>query len=610
MIAHRSRSAWWLSAIALALCLGVTTEARAQLSSLVSPGRLHKTHAALEGVTNCLQCHSKGQQVAADKCLVCHTAVAKRIVAKKGVHRAVAGDCVTCHIEHAGVDAELRPFDQAKFDHAAEAGFPLEGLHAPLKTQCAACHKTRSFLGAPTSCASCHVDTHKGSLGPNCVTCHSTAVKFSAAVNAFDHRRSAFPLVGAHTKVACASCHKNGQFKGVAFASCTSCHTDPHAAKLGASCASCHTETAWRTTKIDHSRTAFPLRGKHAAVDCAKCHIRPAALVKPRSNTCAACHADPHKGTFKQDCSSCHTESTFQKGAFDHATTRFALTDKHAGLTCVSCHKAVRAGASDFRGLLTTCVSCHADTHRGELGVTCAACHTTKTFAVTTFTHANRRPFFDGMHAPLTCAQCHVKTMAPARTTASAAVRVGFVATATACASCHADPHLGQLRASCDTCHTVTTAKFAVTNFAHGATRFPLTGKHVPVACEKCHKVETGTFPSGPGTARRMNGIADGCTTCHEDPHRGQLDRTCVTCHSTATFAVLRYTHKNARQLRDFFAGRHDVPCAQCHTPIGATGATSASRAANYKVSTSCTACHTDVHRGALGPDCAACHKP
>jgi hypothetical protein len=27
-------------------------------------------------------------------------------------------------------------------------------------------------------------------------------------------------------------------------------------------------------------------------------------------------------------------------------------------------------------------------------------------------------------------------------------------------------------------------------------------------------------------------------------------------------------------------------------------------------VSTACSACHTDVHRGALGPRCESCHKP
>ena len=592
-----------------ALHLAGARVASAQLGSLVSPGPLSRAHASLEGVEKCLQCHTKGRQVAADKCLVCHKPIADRIAARKGIHRNVTTDCVTCHVEHAGVDAELRPFDQKAFDHARDTGFALDGLHAPLTANCAACHKTRSFLNVPTRCSACHTDPHKGSLGTECAMCHTTSAKFAAAISGFDHSKTPFPLTGAHAKVPCESCHRNKQFKGIAFASCASCHVDPHKAKLGPLCSTCHTDTSWHTTKVDHARTAFPLRGKHAAVACAKCHVKPATVVKPRFDTCAACHADPHKGAFKTDCGTCHTESGFQKGKFDHAATKFPLTDKHAGLACVACHKTVTAAAMDFRGLKTSCGSCHSDVHRGELGPLCEKCHTAKSFAVKVFTHANPRPFFGGQHASLTCAQCHVKTLAPARTVKNAAERVGFTATSTACVSCHKDVHLGQLTTNCEKCHTIEAAKFAVVGFSHAATTFPLTGKHVPVPCEKCHLVETGMFPAGSGTARRFAGVSSACATCHQDPHRGQLDKTCVTCHTTDTFALPKYTHKNARSLRDFFTGRHVTTCEQCHKPLPGTPS-GVRPAANYKVTTSCVSCHIDVHRGALGPDCAACHKP
>ena len=40
-----------------------------------------------------------------------------------------------------------------------------------------------------------------------------------------------------------------------------------------------------------------------------------------------------HRGAFKQDCSSCHNETGFGRGTFDHATgTSFALTGTHAPL--------------------------------------------------------------------------------------------------------------------------------------------------------------------------------------------------------------------------------------------------------------------------------------
>lgn len=592
---------WIMPLIAAVMHLAAAAESSAQLGALVSPGRLHKAHASLEGVSNCLQCHSKGRQVAAEKCLACHKPVAQRIAAKKGVHRNVAGDCVSCHVEHAGPDAELRPFDQAKFDHGRDAGFPLDGLHAPLGSKCASCHKSRSFLNAPSTCAACHADPHAGSLGAQCASCHSTAVKFAAAIKSFDHSRAAFPLAGAHTRVACESCHRNKQYKGMAFKTCSSCHTDPHQSKLGPVCTSCHTEAGWRTTKVDHARTAFPLRAKHAAVDCAKCHLKSAALVKPRFDTCAACHADPHRGTFKQDCGACHTESGFQKAPFDHATTAFVLTDKHLGLSCVACHKTSRPAANDFRGLRATCVACHTDVHRGELGLSCEKCHTAKTFEVKTFTHARIGPFFAGQHASLSCAQCHSATMQPARTAADApAMRVGFTTTPTSCVSCHKDVHAGQFRAPCESCHSVEIPKFGTPTFSHAATRFPLTGKHAPLACEACHK----------GQPKQLTGLSSECAACHQDPHRAQLGQACQTCHTVQTFAVTRYTHQNAPALREFFVGRHaSATCAACHKPLPARPSESKPVAA-YKLSAACTTCHTDVHRGQLGSDCKSCHKP
>jgi hypothetical protein len=227
------------------------------------------------------------------------------------------------------------------------------------------------------------------------------------------------------------------------------------------------------------------------------------------------------------------------------------------------------------------------------------------------FTHANPRTFFGGQHAPLTCAQCHTATYQPTRTAAAVTMlRVGFTTTATACVSCHKDVHLGQLKGTCESCHTVEAPKFAIAGFAHATTRFPLTGRHAPLQCDACHKVEAGPFPSGLGTARRLTGIATECAACHNDPHRGQLNTECQACHGTDAWSLPRYTHRNARSLRAFFSGRHaSATCAACHKPL--TGTPAGSKVvANYTVSAVCTTCHTDVHKGALGSACETCHKP
>ena len=134
----------WLAAAAAALFAAVP--ASAQIGQLLSPGPLSRAHASLEGADKCQKCHEPGRKVTPALCLSCHKPVAERIQAKRGVHRDVTGDCASCHVEHAGVDAELRPFDPASFDHAVETGFPLDGRHAAVAKNCARCHKTRSFL--------------------------------------------------------------------------------------------------------------------------------------------------------------------------------------------------------------------------------------------------------------------------------------------------------------------------------------------------------------------------------------------------------------------------------------------------------------------------------
>jgi hypothetical protein len=595
--------------------------AHAQLGSLLSPGPLARPHASLEGLSKCEQCHEKGRKVTAQKCLACHAPVAERIKQQKGVHKGVT-ECVACHVDHAGTDGELRPFDQAGFDHAGVAGFALVGRHAPLASKCAACHKTRSFLASQPACGTCHTDVHKGSLGTKCERCHSVNDAFATIGKAFDHSVTAFALTGAHRTTACASCHVSKTYKVASFSTCASCHQTPHPKSFSTACTTCHSTETWRTKKFDHTRTAFPLKGRHATTDCASCHKGSAARVKPAFGTCAACHADPHKGGFKQDCKACHGETTFAKGAFDHAATRFPLSDGHGGLACQSCHKSiVRAGpaaarAMDFRGAATACASCHADPHVGELGSACEACHSAKTFTLATFSHPRFPELFGGRHGPLACASCHKPPAAaagrgaPGRAGAAAAAAMPkFKGTPTECASCHQDVHLGQVGPSCAGCHSVAAPKFAPDRFSHSRASFALTGRHTAVACAACHKTETAAFPSGRGTAMRLKGLATTCQSCHADVHLGQVGSTCESCHGTAAFAVSKYQHR--KPARDFFAGRHLMAaCGACHKTQTRQFPAGRGTAIEFAVSTRCVTCHTDVHRGTLGENCIACHKP
>ena len=570
-----------------------------QLGALVSPGPLAKAHAQLEGVGKCQSCHEVGRKVTAARCLTCHKPIAERIARSVGVHRA-AKECVSCHVDHAGADAELRHLDTRTFNHAAETGFALDGLHARAAANCAACHKTRSFLDARVACSACHTDVHAGQLGADCTRCHSTKVAFKSSRGQFNHATARFALTGAHNKIACESCHKKSVFRGLAFDTCTACHVEPHRRKLGATCTSCHTTETWATRTIDHGKTAFPLVGAHAVVGCQKCH-QPGMLAKPvRADRCSACHVNVHRDSAREDCRTCHTETTFKGAPFDHSTrTSFALAGKHVELACRACHTSVSPAnvplarkVVDFRGVKSECVACHGekDPHNGRFGGRCDSCHGPATFSVTDFKHRGVADFYGGQHERVACERCHVPAQAllPRQTEASGAA--GPKALTMACAGCHTDVHLGQIGVTCERCHAVAGAKFAAAAFVHDRARFALTGAHQSTACATCHRTETRVFPGGHGTAVVFNPVDMRCQSCHRDPHLEQLDARCETCHQTGTFALTTYTH---RGMDDFFGGIHGkYVCKDCHK--SETGQFPAGRgtATRFLVGRTCASCH------------------
>ncbi len=615
-----------LASVLASLVLAAHADAQG-LGTLVSPGKLSKAHANLEGLDKCQTCHEPGRQVTAARCLACHKPVAERIKAKKGVHRNATGDdCASCHVEHAGLDGDLRHFTPKGFDHTGEAGFALDGLHAPL--ECNTCHKTRSYLGLSASCASCHKDVHNGTLGATCQTCHATSVAFKDTRKGFDHSRTKYPLTGAHTKTPCESCHNvKGEYRIARFAVCEGCHKNPHQPALG-TCTTCHVTTSFKEPaegrRFDHAKTGYPLRGRHASVACQTCHVKPATVVRLRYARCADCHQDVHKGLFpREDCASCHTESGFAPAKFDHGTrTKFPLDGKHAATPCLACHK--QAGAQvrapraqrvvDFRGAKAACASCHKDAHKGKLGSSCQTCHGTTSFKVSEFRHPRQPEFFEGAHAGVACEKCHLPEPASrtdlAKGAAAPAAARQYRGVSFQCASCHKDPHLGQVGPDCAACHSLATKGYKPDLFVHTRAKFALTGKHETVPCAKCHAKETGTFPAGKGTAVRLTGLSTECRTCHKDPHLGQLSPRCETCHDAASFRIAKFTHPAKKETEGFFVGKHAaIACAECHPKETMDYPAGRGTAVQYSVPVDCAHCHEDAHKGALGRDCASCHN-
>lgn len=275
---------------------------------------LHGRH---EGV-RCVDCHSPSlpparrfRNLPFERCLDCHRDPhAGEFTARDG------GECRTCHDEHG-----FLPTRFSIADHATTS-YPLVGRHEAVA--CAACHAgDRPRLDwriADSRCATCHENPHGEQFAVEmrdggCAHCHSPV-----AWNAPNIDHSTWPLTGAHAGAACASCHEpapGGAAPGAAAAAsyrgvpraCEGCHDDPHLGQFRLTapvraCDFCHRTETFDIAKLDHDAlTGYPLDGKHASVECARCHAgttlrNGARAIRYRlgHRACADCHANPHAG--------------------------------------------------------------------------------------------------------------------------------------------------------------------------------------------------------------------------------------------------------------------------------------------------------------------------
>lgn len=613
MIQPKVKLAWgrWLLVAALVLSLDAVAPAQ------ISPGPLARAHQSLSGAANCTTCHALGRE-RTFKCLECHTEIASRLAAHKGLHATFSlqpgssQGCPACHSDHNGEDFQLVKFDPKNFHHA-QTQFPLEGKHAALT--CNQCHTAtkipaaeraaikvkdlnRTYLGLSSSCVSCHQDAHQGRLGSNCAQCHNTTDWKAINPRQFDHSRTRFPLTGLHTQVACEKCHTPGpdnkpRYTGMAFGQCSDCHRDPHHGVFAQGCQACHNTGGWKkisaesvSDKFDHAKTKFPLLGKHAAVGCIQCHgsgdfKRPIAFQR-----CMDCHKpDPHKGQFASradagECASCHTVEGWKPSTFtvaDHAKSAYPLIGGHAKVGCEQCH-IPRGTETVFKLKFQHCTDCHQDKHASQFAGApyfnaCERCHTVDSYHPATFTlaqHKQTRFQLTGSHIAVPCADCHKVSAALQPATAV------YHWQNLSCTSCHADPHRGQFdermrlaksaggKGGCETCHSTESWK-ELQKFDHSSTAFPLLGAHRATACMDCHKpprLET-TLINVDFRAAPKN-----CEQCHEDPHGRQFAKgastACADCHNSAKWRPSLFDH-NRRTSFPLEGVHRNVKCEACH---------------------------------------------
>ena len=501
-------------------------------------------------------------------CTACHSDVHRRTLGR---------DCVSCH------DTE-RWSPAPRFDHA-KSDYPLTGKHRDVR--CAACHKPAAgdtvAVFKPVAhrdCAACHADPHRGRFAGACAGCHVTRGFNVIDRGNFNHDRTRYPLRGAHVSVSCATCHDAPGVRGrnPPFATCTSCHSDPHGgtatlAGRVVDCAACHSIEGFAVAGFSieqHARTRYPLEGRHRQVTCGSCHVKnprgaaagslgtAGVLMHPPFGRCLDCHRDDHGGQLAGradggECTACHavagwTPSTFTAAA--HARTRFTLDGRHSELPCQACHASTRTGLTPFPRTATpgkagvlfrlgelTCAACHVDPHQGRFAERgahpvrggCLACHNTRSYRPSTVdvpAHDGYAFKLEGAHRAVPCVGCHAELKY--RPAPSSLVQVKWAGapllfTTTArgqgCVACHQNPHGDQFASRpgggrCESCHGLE-AFAPAARFDHDRdTTFPLRGGHANVPCARCHAPL-----SGPGTTRliRYRPVSSRCESCHGD---------------------------------------------------------------------------------------------
>lgn len=444
-----------------------------------------------------------------------------------------------------------------------------------------------------------------------CADCHGPAGWRPARISrTFEHAPGRFPLAGAHARTACTACHASLDFQKTPQ-TCAQCHRDAHNGELGVACGQCHTTRSFvdqQNIKRLHELTRFPLRGAHKAVDCASCHP-PAApgqsQYRRRPTSCIGCHAAAYRGVrtpdhqaagFTQDCTKCHTATTWRGGLFDHGVTKFALTGAHAAVSCEGCH-----ANGVYRGRTTTCSGCHQDDYTWSktpphaasgFPTDCAMCHTVNAWRGASFNHDVTAFPLTGAHRAALCTNCHGDGQ--------------FKGKATACLACHqreysgttSPPHAASgIGTTCQQCHATTSWRGSA--FDHGVTAFPLAGAHKTAACTACHGDNV------------YKGKPTACASCHlaqytaarTPPHAG-FPTTCQACHGVSAWTGGAFDH--SLTLFALTGAHRSVACMSCHADNVYKGK-----------STACVSCHQPAYNSASRPphatlafptNCSNCH--
>ncbi|MBK7407778.1 MAG: hypothetical protein IPJ40_06675 [Saprospirales bacterium] len=561
----------------------------------------------------CIECHASGYAGTPTACAACHTPDFDQTINPDHNTLGLSTDCAMCHT----TAPDWMPANFPVHDNY----YPLNGAHALIATDCAACHNG-DYNNTPNTCVGCHLTDFNQTTDPDhqalqfstdCATCHSESTWVPST---FDHDGQYFPIFsGKHNGEwdQCSDCHTNPA--DYSIFTCITCHTNPqtnnqHDGVNGYSynspaCLACH-PTGSSDNIFDHNTTGFQLTGGHTSADCLECHD---AGFQNTPSECVACHnpefaqtANPNHNALglSTDCASCHTtEPGWNPALFADHNSYYALNGAHAIIAneCASCHN------GDYNNTPNTCAGCHTDNYNqttnpdhqaAQFPTDCASCHSENAWVPSTFDHNNTNFPLTGAHTSVDCIDCHT---------------AGYQDTPTDCASCHTtnfdqttnpDHNALGLSTDCAMCHT-TAPDWMPAEFPVHNDYYPLNGAHAQIAndCATCHN---GSYNNTPNTCFGCHS-ADYNQTTNPDHQAAQFPTDCAICHSESAWVPSTFDHNNTNFA---LTGAHtSVDCIDCHT-------------AGYQdTPTDCASCHTtnfdqttNPDHNALGlpTDCAMCH--
>ncbi len=564
---------------------------------------------------NCLECHAAGFQGTNTTCVGCHTQDFNQAANPNHQNLQIPSDCVMCHTTAPGWSPATFPLHNDFY--------ALNGAHAAISNNCAACHNG-NYVNTPNTCAGCHISDYNGTTDPNhqvvqfptdCASCHGESVWVPAT---FNHDGQYFPIYSGKHKnewTQCLDCHIDPN--NYAVFTCTTCHQNPqtneeHDGVSGyvyssPACLACH-PTGEADVIFDHNTTGFVLTGAHNGLTCLECH---SSGFQGTPNDCAACHIEdfnqsvnpnhPSLG-LSTDCNSCHTTAPgWSPATFANHNDYYVITGAHTAISnnCAACHN------GNYNNTPNTCFGCHStdfngttnpDHEAGMFPTDCTTCHSQDAWSPSSFDHAIFWPL-TGAHNAVAgnCAACH---------------NGNYNNTPSECVACHQTDFDGSINpdhdaigigTDCASCHT-TAPGWSPATFANHNDYYVITGAHTAIAnnCAACHN---GNYVNTPNTCYGCH-QSDFNATVNPDHESGGYPTDCTVCHTQDAWMPSVFDHNTVYPLTGAHAQIANN-CVVCHN-------------GNYNnTPNTCAGCHQDDFNNSMDPDhetlafsndCMTCH--